>query len=63
MQSKFKIGDTVTYNDGMTKPFTSTIIHIKSYMMMDSNTLYVYKLQGKNIYLSEKFLNHDNNNN
>lgn len=56
MQSKFKIGDTVTYNDGMTKPFTSTIIEIKY------TGKYLYKLKGKNIYLSEKFLNHDNNN-
>lgn len=62
MQSKFKIGDTVTYNDGMTKPFTSTIIEIKYVAMMDKPH-YVYKLQGKNIFITEKFLSNDNSNN
>jgi hypothetical protein len=61
MQNKFKIGDKVIYNDGMTLPFTSTITEIKYVAMMD-NPYYVYKLQGKNIYLSEKYLSHDNSN-
>ncbi len=57
MQSKFKIGDTVTYNDGMTKPFTSTIIEIKY------TGKYLYKLKDKNIFITDKFLRNDNSNN
>lgn len=52
MQPKFQIGDTVTYNDGITLPFTSTVIEIK----FSSSYQYLYKLKGKNIFLSDKFL-------
>lgn len=57
MQSKFKIGDKVIYNDGMTKPFTSTIIEIKY------TGKYLYKLKDKNIFITDKFLSNDNSNN
>lgn len=56
--NKFKIGDTVTYNDGITLPFTSTVIEIKY-----ASNKFLYKLKGKNIFLTDKYLSHDNNNN
>lgn len=58
MENKFKIGDKVTYNDGMTKPFTSTIIEIKF-----ASGKYLYKLKDRNVFFTQKFISHDNNNN
>lgn len=58
MQNKFKIGDKVTYNDGMTLPFSSIIIEIKF-----AAGKWLYKLRNKNFFLTETYLSHDNNNN
>lgn len=58
MENKFKIGDKVTYNDGMTKPFSGIIIEIKF-----AAGKWMYKLKDRKIFLSQTYLSHDNNNN
>lgn len=58
MQNKFKIGDKVIYNDGMTLPFSSTIIEIKF-----AAGKWLYKLKDRNVFFTQTYLNYDNNNN
>jgi hypothetical protein len=58
MQSKIKIGDKVIYNDGMTKPFSSIIIEIKF-----AAGKWLYKLKDRNVFFTQTYLSHDNNNN
>ena len=54
--SKFNIGDLVTYDDKITKPFTSTIIDIK----FTDSYLYMYKIEGKNgIWYTDRYLRND----
>ena len=54
--SKFNVGDIVTYDDKITKPFTSTIIDIK----FTDTYQYMYKLEGINgIWYTERYLRND----
>ena len=54
--SAFNVGDIVTYDDKITKPFTSTIIDIK----FTDSYLYMYKIEGKNgIWYTERYLSND----
>jgi hypothetical protein len=51
--SKFNIGDIVTYDDKMTKHYTSTIIDIK----FTDSYQYMYKLEDKKgIWLTDRYL-------
>lgn len=56
--SKFNIGDIVTYDDRITKPYTSTIIDIK----FTDSYQYMYKLEDKKgIWLTDRYLTiHEN---
>ena len=54
--SAFNVGDIVTYDDKITKPFTSTIIDIK----FTDSYLYMYKIEGKNgIWYTDRYLSND----
>ena len=54
--SKFNIGDIVTYDDRMTKPYTSTIIDIK----FTDSYQYMYRLEHKiGIWITDKNLTND----
>lgn len=54
--SKFNIGDIVTYDDKITKSFTSTIVDIK----FTDSYQYMYKLDAKQgVWFTEKHLNND----
>ena len=54
--SKFNVGDIVTYDDKITKPFTSTVIDIK----FTDSYQYMYKLEGINgIWYTERYLTND----
>lgn len=57
MENKFKIGDKVIYNDGMTKPFSSIIIEIKF-----AAGKWLYKLKDRNVFFTQTYLSHDNSN-
>ena len=51
--SAFNVGDIVTYDDKITKPFTSTIIDIK----FTDSYLYMYKIEVKNgIWYTDRYL-------
>ena len=55
-ESKFNVGDIVTYNDKITKPFTSTIVDMK----FTDSYQYMYKFQDKpGVWFTEKHLTHD----
>lgn len=55
-ESKFNIGDTVTYDDRITKPFTSAIVDIK----FTDSYQYMYKLDAKQgVWFTEKHLTND----
>jgi hypothetical protein len=54
--SKFNIGDIVTYDDKITKPFTSAIVDIK----FTESYQYMYKLDAKQgVWFTEKHLTND----
>jgi ASC-1-like (ASCH) protein len=54
--SKFNVGDIVTYDDKITKPFTSTIIDIK----FTDSYQYMYKIEGINgIWYTDRYLSND----
>lgn len=54
--SAFNIGDIVTYDDRITKSFTSTIVDIK----FTESYQYMYKLEGINgIWYTERYLTND----
>ena len=54
--SAFNIGDIVTYDDRITKPFTSTIVDIK----FTDSYQYMYKLDAKQgVWFTEKHLTND----
>jgi hypothetical protein len=54
--SAFNVGDIVTYDDKITKPFTSTIIDIK----FTDSYQYMYKLENINgIWYTERYLRND----
>ena len=54
--SAFNVGDIVTYDDKITKPFTSTIIDIK----FTDSYQYMYKLESVNgIWYTERYLHND----
>ena len=54
--SAFNVGDIVTYDDKITKPFTSTIIDIK----FTETYQYMYKLEDKNgIWYTDRYLRND----
>lgn len=54
--SQFNVGDIVTYDDRITKPFTSTIIDIK----FTDTYQYMYKLEGINgIWYTERYFRND----
>jgi len=56
--SKFNIGDIVTYDDRMTKPYTSKIIDIK----FTDSYQYMYKVEdNKGIWITDRYLTiHEN---
>jgi hypothetical protein len=55
-ESKFNIGDIVTYDDKVTKPLTSEIVDIK----FTESHQYMYKLQDRlGIWFTDKNLTHD----
>lgn len=56
--SKFNVGDIVTYDDKITKPFTSTIIDIK----FTDTYQYMYKVEdNKGIWITDRYLTiHEN---
>ncbi len=54
--SAFNVGDIVTYDDKITKPFTSTIVDIK----FTDTYLYMYKLEDKQgIWYTDRYLRND----
>lgn len=54
--SAFNVGDIVTYDDKITKTFTSTIIDIK----FTDSYLYMYKLESKQgIWYTDRYLRND----
>lgn len=54
--SMFNVGDIVTYDDKITKPFTSTIIDIK----FTDSYLYMYKIEDNSSYwYTERYLSND----
>lgn len=55
-ESKFNVGETITYNDKITKPHTSTIVDIK----FTDSYQYMYKLDSKpGVWFTDKHLTDD----
>lgn len=52
LESKFDIGDIVTYNDNILTPIDAKIIDIK----LSSKFEFLYRLEGSGIYRSDNFL-------
>ena len=48
-ESKFNIGDRVTFDNGFTIPFSSTVVDIK----LSQSYKFLYKLDGHSVWYTE----------